>query len=185
MRWQTTAVVALLLALVGGFYVYDLWYLTPAREKGESEKNRLWTVEAKDIEEVVLERSPDTVRLKRAGEGWQMLEPVRATGAKAAIEDVIASIANAKMDREVAAAPSALQEFGLDKPATRVKLTVKGKTEPLSLGLGATSPTGVWVYAKKPEAPAVFVVSESVLREATKPCPSSGTRPSWPSIGRT
>ena len=51
MRWQTTVVVAVLVALVGGFYVYDVEYLGPAREKGERQKNRLWTVEPKDAKQ--------------------------------------------------------------------------------------------------------------------------------------
>ena len=65
MRWQTTVVVAILCALVGGFYVYDVEYLGPAREKRERQKNRVWAVEPKDVDEVILKRAQDMVRLKR------------------------------------------------------------------------------------------------------------------------
>jgi len=49
-----------------------------------------------------------------------------------------------------------------------VTLTLKdGKT--LGLQLGAKNPTGVWVYARERDKPAVFVLGESVLRDATRP----------------
>ena len=35
--------------------------------------------------------------------------------------------------------------------------------------LGAKNPTGVWVYARERDKPAVFVLGESVLRDATRP----------------
>ena len=168
MRWQTTVVVAVLCALVGGFYVYDVEYLGPAREERERQKNRVWTVGPKDVDEVILKRAQDMVRLKRSGGGWQMLEPVPAPGARGAIDDVVTSLVDARMDREVAAAPGAVREFGLDKPAVVITLKLTGKGEPLEFGLGSKNPTGAWVYAKKRNAPAVFLVSEGLLRDATK-----------------
>ena len=47
MRWQTTVVVAILLVLVGGYYVVDVEYLGPRQEKREQAKNRVWVVEDK------------------------------------------------------------------------------------------------------------------------------------------
>ena len=47
-------------------------------------------------------------------------------------------------------------------------LTLKdGKT--LGVALGAKTPTGVWVYARERDKPAVFVLGESVLRDTTRP----------------
>jgi hypothetical protein len=169
MRWQTTVVVAVLLLLVGGFYLLDVRYLGPRREKVEQEKNRVWSIEPKEIEELAIRREKDTVRLKRSGDGWQMVAPVSAPAAKGAVDDVVASLAGSRMDREVTASPGALAEFGLDRPAAEVALTVKGRKEPLRLALGAKSPTGAWVYAKKGDAPGVFVLSEALLRDATRP----------------
>jgi hypothetical protein len=39
----------------------------------------------------------------------------------------------------------------------------------VTLQLGAKSPTGVWVYAQERGRPSVFVVSEGVLRDVTRP----------------
>jgi uncharacterized protein DUF4340 len=169
MRWQTTVAAAILLALVGGYYILDVEYLGPRQEKREQAKNRIWLVEDKSVEELTLRRPRDTVRLRRTADGWQVLDPVSATGAKATVDSAVADIVNAKMDREVAAQPGALAEFGLDKPAAEITLRVKDKAAPLGLSLGAKNPTGQWVYAKKQDAPGVFVLPELILRDATQP----------------
>jgi hypothetical protein len=167
--WKTSAVALILLLLLGGFYLYDERYLSPNREKAEQQKNRVWTgVEPKDVEEVTLTRKDDVVRLKRTADGWEILAPVKARAAGAPVDDLVTTLVTAKMDREVAASSSGLAEFGLDAPPAQVALAVKGRSEPLRLALGAKNPTGVWVYAKKPDG-GVLVVSDNVFRDVTKP----------------
>lgn len=168
MRWQTTLVAALLLVLAGGFYyVYDV-RLAPEREKVEARKGRVLSVEAADVTAVELKRPDGVVKAAREGEGWQVTEPVKARGDRGAIEETLNTVVTAKMDREIDAAPKSLADFGLDAPAAEIDLTLKDGKHAVLL-LGAKSPTGVWVYAKERDKPSVFVVGESVLRDATRP----------------
>ena len=168
MRWQTTAVLAVILVALGAFYyVYEV-RLGPEREKASERKGRLWTVEAADVTELELKRPDATLKLKREGPGWALVEPVKARGDRGRVDETLTSLLTARVDREIAAAPAALAEFGLDKPAAEVILRLKdGKT--LGLALGAKNPTGVWVYAREAGKPAVFVLGEGVLRDATRP----------------
>jgi hypothetical protein len=168
MRWQTTVALAVILIALGGFYyVYEV-RLGPEREKTEGRKGRVFALEPKDVTEVELKRPDGTVKLKREGEGWQMLAPVKARGDRGPVDEVVTSIVTAKMDREIAASPASVADFGLEKPAADVTLTLGGgKT--VGLQLGAKSPTGVWVYAREAGKPAVFVVADAVLRDATRP----------------
>jgi hypothetical protein len=168
MRWQTTAALAVVLVLVAAFYyVYEI-RLGPEREKREARKNRVFSVEPADVTEVAIRRPEDTVRARREGGGWELLEPIKARGHRGQLDEIVTTIATAKMDREIAAAPASLADFGLDKPAAEVTLNLKDGKQ-IGLVLGARSPTGVWVYARERDKPAVFVVGESVLRDATKP----------------
>jgi hypothetical protein len=169
MRWKTTAVLALIFLAVGIFYYAYEIRLAPGREKAEREKGRLWSVEAKDVEEAIFKRRGDTVHLKREGDDWQLLVPVKARAEKTVVQDIVANLVTAKADREIEPNPSKLDDFGLDKPAAEIILRVKGKSEPLTLLLGGKNPTGVWVYAKTADKPAVFVLSDFILRDATKP----------------
>lgn len=168
MRWQTTAFLAVILIALGAFYyVYEI-RLGPERDKAQGNKGRVFTFEPADVNEVTLRRREETVRLTREGGGWQVLEPVKSRGDRGPIEETLTSIVTAKMDREIAGKPGALDEFGLENPALDVSLLLKsGKSA--SLLLGTKSPTGVWVYAREREKPAVFVVSDGVLRDATRP----------------
>lgn len=168
MRWQTTVALVIVLGALGTFYyVYEI-RMGPEREKAAGQKDRIFKIEPADIAEVRLKRSDEVVRLKREGDGWQMLEPVAARADRGAVDDALTTIVTAKTDREIAAAPASLAEFGLDKPAAEITATLKDGKQ-LGLFLGSKSPTGVWVYARDRDKPAVFVVSESVLRDATKP----------------
>jgi Domain of unknown function (DUF4340) len=168
MRWQTTAVLAVILIALGVFYyVYEV-RLGPEREKTESRKGRVFTAEPADVTEVELKRPDSIVKLKREGDGWQILEPVKARGDRGPIDETVTSVVTARMDREIEAAPPALGDFGLDKPAAEVTLRLKDGKQ-LGLVLGAKSPTGVWVYARETGKPAVFVVGDSVLRDTTRP----------------
>ena len=168
MRWQTTAVLAAILIALGAFYyVYEL-RLGPEREKTEGRKGRVFTAEPADVTEVEIKRPDSVVKLKREGDGWQILEPVKARGDRGPIDETVTSVITARMDREIESAPAALGDFGLDKPAAEVTLRLKDGKQ-LGLVLGAKSPTGVWVYAREAGKPAVFVVGDSVLRDTTRP----------------
>ncbi len=168
MRWQTTALLAVILVAVGAFYyVYEI-RLGPEREKTAERKGRVFSADTTDVTEATLKRGAEVVRLKREGDGWQVLEPVRARGDKGEIESALTSVVMAKMDREIAAAPPSLADFGLDKPVAEVTLQLKDGKQ-LGLLLGSKSPTGVWVYARERDKPNVFVVGETVLRDTTRP----------------
>src|SRR5262245_45056456 len=168
MRWQTSVVLAVLLAAVGVFYyVYDV-RMAPEREKAEGRKGRVFNAETAEVTQLALKRPTESIEVKREGEGWQMSAPLKARADKGPVEEVITNALTSKIDREIAAAPASPAEFGLDKPAAELTLTLKdGKA--LGLLLGAKSPTGVWVYAQERGKPNVFVIGDSVLRDATRP----------------
>ncbi len=168
MRWQTSVVLAVLLVGLGAFYyVYEVRW-APDRETATARKGRVFTAESQDVTQLTLKRPDGSVELKREGDAWQMVAPVKARGDRGPIEEVITNVLTTKIDREIAATPPSLAEFGLDKPAAEVTLTLKDGKQ-LGLALGAKSPTGVWVYARERDKPAVFVLGDSVLRDATRP----------------
>jgi len=169
MSWKTLTVLLVLAAALGSFLVVDTQWLTPKREKAESAKGRLWTVELKDVDGLTIKRKDDTIKLKRAGDGWEMVEPVKTRADGAVVNDVVTNLATARVDREIEANPTKLDDYGLEPPAAQVTLDVKGQAAPLTLTVGGKNPTGVWVYAREGSKPAVVVVGESVARDTTRP----------------
>ncbi|MFQ5830082.1 MAG: DUF4340 domain-containing protein [Candidatus Methylomirabilia bacterium] len=169
MRWKSTAALALIFAALAIFYyVYEV-RLGPEREKAREAKDRLWMVEAKDVEEVILKRQEDSVRIKREADGWMLVEPVKGSGDKGRIDDLVTNLVTAKVGREIESDPSKLADFGLDSPAAEVTIRIKDTAEPLTLLLGERNPTQSWVYAKEGEKPAVFLLPEFILGHAEKP----------------
>src|SRR5205823_1269291 len=136
--------------------------------KTAAQKGRLWPAEASDVTEVELRRGRETLRLRREGDGWQIVEPGKARGDRSRIDETLVTLTTARVDREIASAPTQVAEFGLDKPGAEVTLSLKDGRR-LALTLGAKSPTGAWVYAREAQKPAVVALSESVLRDATRP----------------
>src|SRR5262249_9643271 len=130
---------------------------------------RLWDVEPKDVEAVTIKRKTDTVKLKRTADGWEMLEPVAARGDRGVIDSVVTTLATLRVDREIEAKPAKLSDFGLEPPEDEVSLSVKGRKEPLTVLIGAKSPTGAWLYGKDAGKPAVIALSEIVSRDVTRP----------------
>src|SRR3989442_2749707 len=168
MRWQTTAVVVVVLLALGAFYyVYEIKG-GPARARVEAKKGRFWTVDASDGAEVELKLTGEVVRLKREAGGWQILEPVTARGDRAKVDETLTTLTTARVDREIESAPKRLDQYGLDTPAADITLRLKDGRQ-LGLQLGAKNPTGVWAYAREAGKPAVFVVSDMVLRDVTRP----------------
>ena len=166
MRWQTTAVLAaLLLALGAFFYLYEVRWGPPARRPRPARAG-VFAADTKDVTEVEIKRPEDTVRLKREGDDWQMLEPLRARGSRPAVDETLAN-RDDRQDRprdrgqaRVARSTSA----STSRPPTSTLTLKDGKK--LGLTLGAKTPTGVWVYARERDKPAVFVLGESVLRDS-------------------
>ena len=96
MRWQTTAILAVVLIALGVFYyVYEI-RLGPEREKTEGRKGRVFTVEAVDVTDVEIKRPDATVKAKREGDGWQLLEPVQARGDRTPFEETVNSVVTAR-----------------------------------------------------------------------------------------
>jgi Domain of unknown function (DUF4340) len=169
-RGKSILVLLILAAGLGAFFYYDTYTLTPRREKAESAKGRIWTVEPKDVERVTIARKGETVRLQRTADGgWEMLEPVKTRGDRGTVDDMVTGLATARMDREIDPNPAKPADFGLDPPEADVKLEVKGRSEPLVLRVGSKNPTGVWVYAREGGKPAVITLSESIARDTTRP----------------
>lgn len=169
MSSKTLIALLVLLAGLGGFFLYDTYWLTPARDDRERTRGRLWVVEPKDIEAITIARQDDTIRLKRAGDGWEMVEPVKARGDQVAVDGLAATLATLRVDREIDPDPASVADFGLDSPSVEVTLEVRDRTDPLRLFLGSKSPTGAWVYGREGSRPAVVALSQFAASDAGRP----------------
>src|SRR3990172_7162904 len=112
MRWQTTALLAVILIALGAFYyVYEVRLgpereraearkgrgvsaglaggarAGPKRERAEARKGRVFSADLADVAELELKRANDTVRARREKDGWHLQAPVTARGDGGKIEE--------------------------------------------------------------------------------------------------
>ncbi|MGK7345777.1 MAG: DUF4340 domain-containing protein [Candidatus Nitrospinota bacterium M3_3B_026] len=116
MSWIRVFLAVLVLALLGGAYYY-FDYLGAGKEPEETGERLLGAPKEK-ITSITIDRpGEERIRLKKAEEGWRLVEPVEAkadTGAvKLALED--AELMN---EDKVIEGAADLSEFGLDDPVT-------------------------------------------------------------------
>jgi len=166
MSFRTTAILAALLAILGGIF-----YFKEVRggKKDPNESKRLFTAKADDVEAVEIRNAKAEVALQKAGDGWQIEKPLKTKGDKLAITGLVNAVTNAKSERTIEEAPKNPADFGLDKPELTVRFKVKGDAAWRRLEFGGKNPTGAWAYVRKDEQPQVILVPENLRFELNKP----------------
>ncbi len=161
-RLASTLGLVLVLAGLGG-YIYFIDNRTPAVDPDA--KAKAFDVNAGDIEEIeIAVTGGDTSRLKREGNGWVLVDPVRATADGSEISNMASTLAALDVQRVVDETPVSLGQFGLDTPHLQISFRAKGQQAFSRIQIGDKTPTGGDVYARRPDEPKVFLVS-SFLEE--------------------
>jgi hypothetical protein len=160
---RTTLVLAILVALLGGYYVWS-----ERQPKTETGNPKVFAFDDKAVQEVTIARGGTTIGLKRDGETWRLTQPVEAKADQGPAASLVASLTLARIERTVEEKPASLADFGLEPPALTVALKVKDKAEPVTLLLGKNSPTGSWMYAKRGDSSAVLMVPASLKGDLEK-----------------
>lgn len=107
-----------------------------------------------------------TTRLVKSGGEWQIAEPAMSRPDSAAIEGLVARLANLQMKEVVEPDTAAPAKFGFEKPAATVR--VGSGSSQATLLIGRTAGEGS-VYAKDASRPEVFTIDATLLEDAKKP----------------
>lgn len=151
---------ALLLVLGGlGAYIYFLASKQPT-DAGPSQERVFSSLESDKIEEVTVKsESGDVTTIKKDGAAWKIVTPVTADAAEAEAAGLTSALAQLEFLRVIDPNPSALGDYGLDKPRVEIAFKVGDKTSG-RLYLGSKTPTGTGLYARRNDEAQVFLVSE-------------------------
>lgn len=166
MRWRSIGLLALLLALVAVAY----YSLERKDALSGSDGNRLFQADEKDVEAISIGKGDAQIVLRRDGDSWRLTEPVQTIADSTEVGSLLHTLLDTQEERRIEETPKNLGDYGLERPSLRLSLTLKsGRTLPAIL-LGDLNPNGRSVYAKRPDQPAVFLVTVMVrLRTDKKP----------------
>jgi hypothetical protein len=158
MRGGRSFLVLLVAALGLGAYIYFVESKRPEPTE-EKPKEKVFTFDRAKVQSITLApQTGDEIRLVKEKDGWRMKTPADVAADSAQVDSLLSSLDSLQQEEVVTETPSALGEYGLDKPKTTVRIGVEGAKDPLVLVLGGKTPDGGALYAKTPEKARVFTV---------------------------
>jgi hypothetical protein len=162
-RARTALTTLALLAAAAGALLYA-WYGVERKGEAEARKKeqeqRLFSFEAKDVKELLVEAKGGSTRLVRQGDGWQI--PALGEAADRASADAAAErLAGAKRRSEIPGAPdqAALAGYGLARPRIRVEASLEGGRKE-SLALGDKSAFDGSIYGRAGTGPVLVLAGD-------------------------
>ena len=161
MKFRTTLIAALLLALFGA-YVYFFEFKKAEEEKKQEEaEKQVFSIDWDKLEGIKLTNGYGNFLVERrkaeAEEGspagaqkteWCVTEPLQADADDTAIDGMVSNLKGVKLEQVVTESVEDLEPYGLKEPEIRISLQVaEGVEAPQPLLVGAKSPIGSNSYA--------------------------------------
>ena len=145
-----------LLTILIGLAAY-LYFVESKRDPSAGDRDKVFTVEAGNIEEIRIKaESGERTVLRKSGDDWQIVEPVTAESDGAEVSGLTSNLSNLEIQSVVEDNPPDLGEYGLATP--RVEIAFKAGGQEHTLLIGAKTPPGTDLYAKRANEPRVFLV---------------------------
>jgi hypothetical protein len=148
------------------FLVLSVFYVLVLREPSRPTPAHLTrapflSLPENEIDAMDLSRGATTIRCRRVGGRWQVVEPA---GGRVPSDLVTALVANLTQLPEVEVVDEGegdLAQYGLDPPVSQMTLTMSGG-KLVHLRLGSRNPSGTAIYAQRDDTRRVFLIGLNV-----------------------
>ncbi|HUE85014.1 MAG TPA: DUF4340 domain-containing protein [Vicinamibacterales bacterium] len=156
MRGLTTTILLVLVLAGLGAYIYFVDSERPAG--GVEDREKVFAVEADQIEEITVSAEGDSTTLRRADGVWQISAPVTADADPTEVSSLATALAGLEINRVLDENASNLADYGLADPRIKIAFRAEGGTSG-ELHIGETTPTRGDMYAVKAGESRVFLVA--------------------------
>ena len=155
--------IALLVVLIGlGAYIYFVTWKQPAQDAGSKLEKVFASVQADQIEELTVKaESGDVTTLKKTSGAWTVVAPIATTGSEADASSVTSALGALEIERVVDENPAEVKDYGLETPRIEIDFKASGGKASGRLLVGAKTPTGASMYARRNDEKRVFLVAEN------------------------
>lgn len=168
MSWRRALLLALVLLLVGGLYLWDKQRMDKGKVQ-EEEQKKVFPWKSEDVTEVSIQRPSGPLGLTREGqEGWLIREPVKAKADPDQVRAFVDALLRARKERMISEEPKELSPYGLDSPQATIRLKGKGPDGERELLIGKKNPTEVFYYASLRGERPVFLIYDTVFQGANR-----------------
>jgi hypothetical protein len=152
MRLRNTALLALVLAILGGY----LYFVEREKIAEEERKTRLVELDSDDATGVTLTYSDREIALEKTEQGWRLTKPVAAGADDVTVKNLLRAIADAEAKKTIDDPPADLAPFGLTTPTVTVVVTAKGQPLP-ALKVGKTTAVSNSTYVQRADQAKIYL----------------------------
>ncbi|HKX27984.1 MAG TPA: DUF4340 domain-containing protein, partial [Blastocatellia bacterium] len=166
---QRMTLILLLVAGLAGIGVY-YFEVKPGKTPEEADKTKLVFQNAsrEDITAINITRGAETINMELQDNRWMVKQPINTPADEAALNQLIGTMANARIDSEFTPAADQLKSYGLAEPVVKIEIRLKnGQTQRLELG--NKDPIGTSAYGRINGAQNVSMLPIGLLSSADKP----------------
>ncbi len=166
MKLKTTLILAIIFALIVGYYYFFEVRRAKQVEEAKEEARKLFHYTPEQVTQLRLREDDEVLLCQQVGDEWKLEQPVQAKGDQEEIELLINNILDIEQERLIATEPADMKQFGLSPPTAELSFQVEGKWE--TLQIGDETPTGTSIYAKKGGSNEVLLVNSLARSYAKK-----------------
>lgn len=155
MRFRNTAILAVLVALLGAY----LYFVERPAYQREQEKKTLLSFEPDQAVRIRLETSGQKIELEKRDGKWVITEPRELPADQTAVQNLLRATAEAELKREVATSPKDWAPYGLDEPVAKVRIELEGGRALPEIAVGEATPIGFNAYARRDDEARVLLTT--------------------------
>src|SRR5437868_4051242 len=170
MNWRTTFVLAaIVLAVFAYFRFFEL--KQPSTEEAKRQAQNVINFERAKIDGVVIQNGDDKVEMRRRDNKWRLETPIKDQADGSLIENLLSDLESWQKDatisaKEIDADKSKLNEYGLNKPKLRLKLT--GQERPPEILFGKDAALEGKMYVRLEDSKETFLAGQSIKKDIDK-----------------
>ncbi|NIM19448.1 MAG: DUF4340 domain-containing protein [Candidatus Latescibacteria bacterium] len=167
MRFKSTWILLVItVAIVAYFLLVEQPRHRQERESAEL-ATQLTALKRENIQHVILRRAAETLEFTKQGDDWQVAFPVSDKGEDSAINMLVSSAVDAKIERTFAVSDEDLPGFGLgEQPDAILVLQTSNRDTSLTIRIGGHNITKSHFYAQKDTAADVLLLPAGLRRYA-------------------
>ncbi|HSL24271.1 MAG TPA: DUF4340 domain-containing protein [Vicinamibacterales bacterium] len=159
MRRERSFLILVVLGIALGAYIYFVERKRPASDEPEQKAKVFENVQEAEVEEIVVTAQDATTRLKKAGDSWQIVEPIKADADREQVNNLTGNFATLERNAVVDENPASVKQFGLDPPRADVSFRTRGSSTMRRLLVGNKAPAGGDLYAQVGGEKRVILIS--------------------------
>src|SRR6266699_1061983 len=170
MNWRTTLVLAAIAVAVFAYFRF-FEIKQPSTEEAKRQAQNVVSFDRTKIDGVIIQNGDEKIEMRRRDSKWRLETPIKDQVDRSLIENFFSDLESWQKDatisaKEIDADKSKLNEYGLNKPQLRLKLT--GQDRPPELWFGKDAALEGKMYVRLEDSKETFLAGQSIKKDVDK-----------------